>query len=365
MKRSLYTLLFLTGLIITVSCNKSGDSITPEVRDITESVYASGVIKAAGQHDVFATTSGILKQILVQEGDSIAMNTALFVIDNAVSQMSAANAELALQQSKGKTATNSATLLDLQARVRLAKARMENDSLLLERQRSLWAQQVGSKLELEKRELAFQTSSTEYESLSLQFRQLQSDLSVAAMQAENNYRISLKHQDDYTIRSSLNGRVFAVLREPGELVTPQLPLAVIGEDGSFEIELQVDEYDIVKVEPGQRVFVSMDSYRSETFEAAVTRIEPLMNERTRTFTVYAAFTKAPVRLYPNLTVEANILIRTRKNALTIPVKYLLGGDKVLIAPDETTTVKVGAADLNYAEIVDGIGKETTIYLPGQ
>jgi multidrug efflux pump subunit AcrA (membrane-fusion protein) len=213
--------------------------------------------------------------------------------------------------------------------------------------------------------LAYKASVTEHQSLSLQYSQLKSDLSDAYLMAENNYRISRKLQEDFTVKSTLNGLVYSVLREPGELVNQQLPLAVVGQKGAYEIELQVDEYDIVKVKESQKVFITMDSYKGDLFEAAVTRLEPFMNERTRTFTVYAEFTKAPERLFPNLTVEANILIKVKKGALTIPVNYLIGDNRVLISPSETTTVKVGAEDLNFAEIVDGIDAGTTIYLPGE
>jgi HlyD family secretion protein len=358
------SVVFFLSLLLS-ACNNSNESTLPEVRDITESVYASGVIKASGQHDVYSTTSGILRSILVKEGDSIGIGTPLFIVDNTVSAMSAANASIALQQSKLKSSEASSLLLDLEARLRLSKVKMENDSLLLERQQILWKQQVGSKLELEQRELAYKASSTEFKSLSLQLNQMKSDLSDAYHQAQNNYRISQKQQEDYTIKSTLSGKVYSLLREPGELVTPQLPLAVIGQSGAFEIELQVDEYDIVKVHQGQKVFIAMDSYKGEVFEAIVSMVEPIMNERTRTFTVYAAFTKPPQILYPNLTAEANILIRTRKDALTIPVNYLLGDNKVITGKGETTAVKIGAADLNFAEIQEGIDRNTKIYLPGQ
>lgn len=74
----------------------------------------------------------------------------------------------------------------------------------------------------------------------------------------------------------------------------------------------------------------MDSYKGKVFEAKVTRIEPIMNEQTRSFTVEAQFISKPELLYPNLSAEANIVIQTRENALTIPRNYLIGDSLVLV-----------------------------------
>jgi len=352
-------------ITIFISCQSGQEPIKPSVRDITESVYASGVIKASGQYDVYASTTGILHEVLVGEGDTVKAGTPLFKIDNTISAIAAHNAAIALEQSRRKSSETSSLLLDLEARLSLAKDKLKNDSLLLTRQKTLWNAQVGSKQDLEKRELAFQSSTTEYESLKLQYRQSKSDLDDAYLQAQNNYKISLKQQSDYIIKSSLDGIVFSILRDPGELITPQLPLAVIGSSNRFEMELQIDEYDIVKIRPGLHVFVTMDSYKGQVFEGIITRFEPIMNERTRTIIAYANFLRQPEKLIPNLTLEASILIRTKKNALTIPANYLINDNEVLTAPNETTAVHIGISDLNYAEITEGISSSTTIYLPAK
>ena len=74
------------------------------------------------------------------------------------------------------------------------------------------------------------------------------------------------------------------------MVSPQQPVAVIGDTGNFILELQVDEYDLSRIQLGQKVVVGLDSYKGQAFEAVVTRIEPLVNERTRSLTIEAEFT---------------------------------------------------------------------------
>jgi hypothetical protein len=43
-----------------------------------------------------------------------------------------------------------------------------------------------------------------------------------------------------------------------------------------------------------------------------------MDARSRTFKIEAHFLQVPVKLYPNLTAEANIIIQTKENTITIP-----------------------------------------------
>ncbi|MBL0339692.1 MAG: efflux RND transporter periplasmic adaptor subunit [Bacteroidetes bacterium] len=355
--------LFFVALLFFSSCNKSNVTTTPVVQDITESIYASGVIKAVGQYEVFATSGGIIKEILVKEGDTINPETPLFVIDNMISAMSTENARLNMELSKDKTGPASNTLRELESRVQLAKAKMKNDSILLERQKNLWAQQVGSKVDLERRELSFQAAVTDFEGIQLQYNQAKLELLKSYQQSVNNLKISQKQQADYTIRSSIYGTIYSILKEKGELVSLQTPIAIIGESNQFEIEMQVDEYDITKVKMQQRVFITMDSYRGEVFEAAVVRIEPYMNQRTRTFKVLAKFKEKPTLLFPNLTIEANILTEKKENALTIPAAYLIGNNQLLTGPSDTILVAVGIANMQWVEITSGLDVNQKIFLP--
>ncbi len=350
-------------LMAIVSCSSNGSKTTPVVQDITESVYASGIVKASNQYEVYATTNGILKEVLVKEGDTIDQETPLFIIDNEVLAMSSDNARLNMELSRDKTSSSSNTLREFEIRLKLASDKMENDSILLSRQQNLWAQQVGSKLDLERRELTFKASKTEYESVLMQFNQAKLELLKAYQQSVNSLKISEKQQSDFTIKSSIKGKVYSILKEPGELVNLQTPIAIIGQSNDFEIELQIDEYDITKVKIGQRVFIAMDSYRDQVFEGVISKIAPYMNQKSKTFEVIARFTREPPSLYPNLTVEANVLIQKKDKALTIPASFLLKGNKVLVSKSDTVNVKVGIANMQWVEILEGLDGTSEIYEP--
>ena len=352
--------LFLL-LFLFLACGLKKEHTLPETGPISESVYASGIVKSRNQYQVFARSNGTLEKIMVREGDGVQKGQVLFVLSNEVSQLNANNAKLAAQNNDLKA--NADKVAELSLTVALNKKKMDNDRLLFERQQALWREEIGSKVELEQRELAYNASKLNYESSQLRLQELKRQLQFADRQSKTSLAMSQSMLGDYSVKSEMNGTVYRIFKEVGEMVNPQTPLAIVGNAQSFYLELQVDENDIVQVVPNQTVFITMDSYKDQVFEAKVERVGQLMNERSRTFLVEAVFTKAPPRLYPNLTAEASILLQQKNKALTIPRSYLLEGDSVLISPTEKKKVRVGLKDYNRAEILEGLQATDKIYRP--
>jgi hypothetical protein len=88
-----------------------------------------------------------------------------------------------------------------------------------------------------------------------------------------------------------------------------------------------------------------------------------MNERTRTFIVEVHFINAPKKLFPNLSAEANIIIQTKKNIITIPNNYIIDGKYVLVDDNEKREIKLGLKDYQQTEVIEGLKANETIYKP--
>jgi HlyD family secretion protein len=111
------------------------------------------------------------------------------------------------------------------------------------------------------------------------------------------------------------------------------------------------------------VLITLDSYKNQVFEAKVSKISELMNERSKTFLVEANFTKAPPKLFPNITFEANILLSKKEKALLIPRIFLKNDSLVTLASGEERVVKIGLKDFQKVEIVSGIQVTDEIIKP--
>ena len=350
-------------LAFVISCGKKQEQTKVIQESISESVYASGLVKSKNQYQVYSTVNGLVEKIIAQEGSLVKPGDPILSLTNTSSKLNAQTAKLASELAEQNV--RGEKLRELKSSIELARAKVKNDSLLYVRQQNLWAQKIGTLVELEQRELAYKNSTTNYETAQLRYTDTKKQLDFLYEQAKNNSQISASLENDFVIRSESNGRLYTLLKEKGELVTAASPIAVIGDADEFTIEMQVDEYDITKIKNGQKILLSLDSYKGKTFEAKVTKVNSLMNERSRSFTVEAEFTARPEKLYPNLTIEANILIFTKEKALTIPRNFLVNDSFVITKNNEKQKVITGLKDYRKVEIVGGLNANDIILKPGK
>lgn len=355
-----HAILILASLCL-FACSKKEDSISPSRGNITESIYASGTIKSADQYQAFVSISGIIEEIYVQEGQEVEIGTPLLRVSNETQKFNLENAKLTANYND--LANNQGKLIEAEAFAQTAKAKLKLDSSLFARQKTLWAQQVGTRVEYEQKELNYQSSKANYLSAHQRYLELKRQINYSAAQTKKNVQISARQSDDFILKSQVKGTVFNLLKEKGELVSPQIPIAVLGNTSQYILELQVDENDIFDVKIGQKVALTFDAYKNQVFEASVTKIATIMNERNKTFLVEAHFTKAPAKLYPNITFEANILLRQKENALILPRNFLKNDSIVTLKNGESKIVKTGLMDFQKVEIVSGLTQQDQVVKP--
>ncbi len=355
--------LLLIAAAFIFACNEKSTVFNAEYQSITQSIYASGIVKSRNQYLAYPNASGIIERWFVAEGDLVRQGQPLLQIASTTARLNRDNAQLAAVFSS--LDNNEEKLQELRNTIQLAAQKKDNDSLLWVRQQGLWQQNIGSRVELEQRELAFKSSKSAWQNAVLRHQELRKQLDFAAKQSRKLLEISNSVAGDLQVKSEVTGKVFGILKERGEMVGAQTPVAMIGDSEQFYLDMQVDEFDIAQVRAGQLALITMDSHRGEVFEGEVSDIAPMMNERTKTFTVSAIFSKKPTVLYPNLTAEANIIVATKEKALLIPRKLLLDDQYVLLATGEKRKVSIGLKDYNKAEILSGITETDALLLPQQ
>ena len=354
-------LLFLTLFILSfTSCKTTEEKIFPQKEDITLSVYASGLVKSKTQYQVFSTVNGILKEILVEEGGLVKKGQVIARISDLSQKINVENARA--QEDYNSIFSNTEKLDQAKKEVELARIKLENEKSLLKRQKELWADGIGSKNDLDNRILSVENAQTNFNASQLHLNDLEKQLTLLANQSKRNTQISIATMNDYTIKSEVVGRLYNFTKNVGEMVNTVNPIATIGDSNSFIVELEIDEFDISKIALGQTVIMSMDSHKGEVYEAEVSKIEPLMKEKSRSFTIEANFIKQPSQLYPNLSIEGNIIIQIKKNTITIPRNYLIDNSYVLIGKNKVK-VATGLMDYDKVEILKGISISDEISKP--
>jgi HlyD family secretion protein len=350
-----------TLFLLILGCGPEIETTEVKQENITEAVYASGVIKSKNQYKVYSGINGLVESILVKEGDSVKEGEILFLLRSEASQINTRNAELTKEYAKANL--NGDKLEELHNQVQMAQNIMLLDSANASRQKKIWQQEIGTKTELEQKELAYKNACIAYEAALARYEDYKKQLQFQAEQSRTNWEFNVNQLEEHQIRAKQTGRIYGIYIRKGEWAGLQKELALIGDAQQFLIELQVDENDITKIQKGQKLFLTMDSYKNQVFEAVVTKINPEMNDRSRTFEIEAEFIQPPSVLYPNLTAEANILIAIKENAITIPRSYLVDEAFVLGKDAERIKVRTGLKDLEKVEILEGLKPGETIRKP--
>ena len=350
---------FFLIIILIGSCSKKEEFIYPTKENITESIYASGNVKSLNQHQIFPTTIGNIKKIYVKEGDKVKIGDTLLIIENDKQEINRSIAKLNLENSTLESNKNK--LDELNYIYEQTRIKFSNDSMLYIRQKNLREKEANSKFEYEQAELNYKNSKINTETALLRLNDYKRQVKFNTSQSLNNLKLNNNLVGDNVIISSVNGTIYNIGKKVGELVNQQVALITIGDSQDFYIELQIDEYDISRIQIDQRVFLGLDSYKNQVFEGKVSRILPYMNERTKSFTVEVLFVTKPNTLYPNLTVEANILIQKKENILTLPRNYLINDEYIKTENEKKIKIKTGIKDLEKIEILSGISEKTKIY----
>jgi HlyD family secretion protein len=89
--------IFIALLLILFGCTRKEEKTYPTVGPISESVYASGIIKSKNQYEAFVTINGNIDQIFVAEGDTIKKGRAILSIANRAQELNRENAKLSAE----------------------------------------------------------------------------------------------------------------------------------------------------------------------------------------------------------------------------------------------------------------------------
>ncbi len=355
-------ILFISIVFIVFSCSQEKDRINPVRMDLSESVYSSVTVQPDSLYQVYAIVSGILDRNLVEEGDIVAKDKPVIQIINSTPKLNTQNAKLSLDLAQENYKGRATILSSIKDEISAALLQNRNDSINFYRQKNIWDQNIGSKAEYDAKQLKYQLSSNNLNLLKSKYDQTKNELETALNQAENRYRSALITTKDFTVTSKINGKIYALYKNQGEIISSMEPLAAIGSASDFIIEMLIDEVDIVKIAVGQKVVISLDAYQGEVFQGKVSKIYPKKDERNQTFMIEALFDEAPEKLFPGLSGEANIIISTKENVLTIPKEYITDDHKVK-TDDGYISIETGLQNMDLVEVVSGITQETSIYKP--
>ncbi|HNQ12724.1 MAG TPA: efflux RND transporter periplasmic adaptor subunit [Bacteroidia bacterium] len=355
------TIVFV--LFVLGACSTNNEEYIVKSGSITESVFASGNIMAGNEYKVFASGNGRLLRIVKKVGESVRKGDTILVMDaDRLDAMRSSTID-AYQLAESNADENGPVLGELNARLNAALTKYKHDSIQFARYTNLFKENACSKLDLDRAQLAFNISKDEWIAANNRLKQTRASLRTSLQSASNQVKLSNKDAEEYYVISKIDGRVLNLFYDQGEMIVRSTPVAIIGNDQSYSIQLIVDELDMAKIEAGQKAFIRMNAYPEKVLDAEIVSIFPFIDNRIQSFRADAVFTSEIPVLMSGMALEANILCQSKENVIMVPLKYLVGKDSVLLSSNQRVKVETGLRTLDNVEIISGLQTGDRILLP--
>ena len=295
-------------------------SVAVSVIDLQPQRFESYIdVQAAiiGDENVLATPQamGIVRQVLVRAGQRVSKGQTLAILDASTldQQVAAQDAQLTLLRS------------------------------LYERQQKLWAQNIGSEVQLI-------TAKANYESAMKQ---------RAGLVATRNM---------YRIVAPISGTVEEVDIKEGDAVAPGVSGIHIVNANKLKAEAKLGESFLGKVKVGDPVnliFTDLNDSMNTHLTFVAQSVDPI----SRSFTVQIAL-GSTARLHPNMSARMKIANYTSGNALVVPVAAIQKtgeGDMVFVAAGKlakVVPVQTGRNSNGLVEILGGLNAGDRVVIAG-
>jgi HlyD family secretion protein len=358
----LVALLAILLFLLMNACQSNGGYVQPETKPLIEAVYASGFLKTSDEYTVLAEGEGRVQEKLVSDGALVKKGEAIFILSadqpDARYQMARQNFEL----TKKNAAADSPILAELHFSLNSLATKKKFDSINFIRFQNLINQNATTRVEYDRAKLTYENSVNEYNAARNRFTKTKSDLTLALENARQQLLIAGDESGRQVVRSLMDGRLLSTKKEVGEVVRRGEQLALIGKADSYYLQLSVDEQDIRKLQVGQKVLFKADAFADTVFEGMVSKIYALVDTRQQSLRVDVSIPANFPSSFSGLAVEANIIIREKKDALVLP-KNIVQDDSVWIER-EGERIKIpiarGIETMDEVEILSGLDSNSRV-----
>ncbi len=348
-------------LILASSCGKKSEETKPIRKDVTETVFASGVLEAEGTYNLTAQTDGYLLQINFKEGDIVKEGSVLAVVDNKENKYNTESTNALYTIAQSNLSPNAPALMQAKNNVAVAKHNLQQDSLQLERYRKLLTTKSVAQIDFENAELKYQTSLANYgsskESYKLQKQQAEQALINNKALKEVN-RVVFGNNE---IRAVVRGRVYEKRKQKGDFVRKGDVIAVIGNANNLYAKINVDESNIGKIKVGQDALIQLNTNKEKLYKATVGEIYPAFDDASQSFYCKLIFSDSLDFKISGTQLQSNIIVGFQKNALLIPRNYLNFDGTVQVKGEKLPTkVVTNFVSTYWVQVLSGIDDKTVL-----
>jgi RND family efflux transporter MFP subunit len=297
---------------------------------------ATGYVVARRQATVSSKVTGKVTEVLIEEGKRVEEGEVLARIDdsNVRAQLELARANL------------------VEVRVQLADAERQ-----LRRAQELAAQKLVSQSSLD-------TAKANVDGLRARLEVTQRSVDVQQRQL-----------DDTIVRAPFSGVITVKNAQPGEMISPlsaggagtRTGIGTLVDMDSLEVEVDVNENFINRVQPGQPVTSTLNAYPEWKIPSEVIAVIPAADRSKATVKVRVGFKQRDPKILPDMGVRVNFLSEPSPTqtappagAVRVPAEAVLeqeGTAVVFVIKDERVerrAVRMGAKSAQSVQVLSGL-----------
>ena len=356
---------------------------TVERGPIRSLVSTNGKIEPVQNFEAHAPISTTVKRLLVKEGDHVRKGQLLLQLDDADIRTQAARALAQVKtaqadQSALKTGGTQEEVLTLNSQ--LVKARSARDAAQrnLDALRRLQQDGAASPGEVRQAEDALQRAQADVTLLEQKQKDRYSQPETARIEAQGaEAQAAFDAAEDALLKSSVrapfDGMVYSLPIKQGAFVQAGELLVQEADLSRVLVRAFVDEPDVGRLQPGQRVEISWDALPSRIWTGAVNTVPSTVKLRgsRNVGETTCVVDNHDLRLLPNVNVGVTIVIAEHNNVLTLqrdalridesnPYVYKIVGHRV-----KRQTIEFSLQNLTRVEITSGLSDGDVVALPAE
>ena len=288
----IFVLVLAAGVIWWLTRPKAIEVRTAVAREIGGAsgdhtvLNASGYVTARRAATVSSKVTGKVVEVLIEEGMKVKEGQVLARLDDT-------NIKAALNVTQAQLESAKTAVEETRAQLKLAEQEFQ-------RATNLARQNIASQSDLDRAE-------SDAKSLEARLARQERDITVA----ERQVAMGQQQMDDMVIRAPFAGIVTTKDAQPGEMISPvsagggftRTGIGTIVDMDSLEIEIDVNESYINRVEPGQPVEATLDAYAQWKIPCKVIAIIPTADRQKSTVKVRVGFDRPDPRILPEMAVK--------------------------------------------------------------
>lgn len=420
--------VLIIAAVLAGGNKERGEKVTTseaQRRTLSETVTGSGKIFPEVEVIISSDVSGEIIDLQVQEGDTVTMGQLLLRVDPEVLESTVERSTASVNNARAQLANSRAQIQGMEASLQQAEAgKAQIEAQLTQarqvntRNESLYKEGVISLADLEASQANLRGLEANLRSAEATIASTKANIESARQQARAaefnvaSAQASLKEQRTNLSRASIyapmSGIVSKVNLKEGERVVGTgmmngTEILRIADFGSMEVQVDISENDIVRVDVGDPVEVEVDAFMGRKFDGKVSQIASsasnigtagaaLTSDQVTNFIVKIRIDRASyddliqerktVPFRPGMSATVDIMTQERPDVVTVPIQAVTTRDKedlkkgkgiavsdddllevVFVVVGDTVTqrtVTTGIQDDTYIEITSGLEAGATV-----